>query len=176
MRYFKVLSIVTFSMIALFLIVAVFMPSEFLLERTVSINKPITEVFEQVADLNNFNKWNSWTSMEPSAYKPVEGSRGVGQVSAWDGDTVGVGSLKVTRIDENSFIGQEITFLKPWESQTKLYFKFRQVGEATEVTWGMDMKLSYPFERIMRVKLESELGKSFNEGLSNLKKLCEQNK
>jgi hypothetical protein len=173
MKYLKIFGLIVTSIIVLFLIVAIFMPSGLKIERSININKPINLVFEQAADLNKFNKWNSWVEMEPTAYLPVKGAAGLGQISEWSGDTIGNGSLTNVKVVQNKYIEQDLKFIKPWEFSSKIYFKFSENNGVTTVTWVMKGNLSYPIERIMKVKMETELSKSFNKGLANLKKLCE---
>ena len=55
MKILKNLLIIIVAIIALLLIVAVFLPSEYRVERSVEINKPAEEVYNYVADFNNFS-------------------------------------------------------------------------------------------------------------------------
>ena len=173
MKYVKAVLFVLVSMIVLFLVVAIFMPSEFKLERTITIDCPADFVFWQAADLDNFNKWNTWYEEEPSAYKPIQGNPGLGQVSEWSGKEVGTGKLTNTVVTENSYIEQKLEFTAPFESTSKVWFNFSESQGKTTVVWGVSGDLSYPIERFMKVKIESGLSDSFNHGLANLKKLSE---
>lgn len=157
------------AIVILFLVVAAFMPSSYHVERSIDINQPVELVFEQVSDLYNFEQWSPWNEMEPSAYSPVEGM-GVGQVSKWDGDTVGKGSLTVTGITEYESVTQSLKFEKPYEGAADITFTFVKNADGTiKVTWSTVGELGYPIERFFKPMIESELSKSFDEGLAKLK-------
>lgn len=173
MKILKILLMVIVAIVILFLVVAAFMPSTYFVERSVDINQPIELVFEQVADLNNFEEWSPWHDSEPSAYLGVEGY-GVGQVSKWDGDTVGKGSLTVTGITEFETLTQSLRFEAPMEGEAEITFTFSSNPDAsTKVTWATEGKLGYPVARFFKSMIESELTDSFDEGLTNLKQRCE---
>lgn len=176
MKYIKAITFLVVALVLLFLLAALFMPSEFKLERSIEINSPSALVFDNVADLNKFNKWNDWYSIEPSAYLPVKGAPGAGQVSEWKGDTVGTGNLRNIIVEPNKYIEQIITFTTPYESSSKIYFKFDEQNGVTRVVWSIEGSLSYPIGRLMKVPMEAKLNKSFNQGLVNLKKICEKGK
>lgn len=174
MKYVKAVLFVIVSMIILFLTVAIFMPSEYKIERTIEIDCKTNDVFWKVADLNVFNEWNTWYEEEPSAYLPIKGDAGLGQISEWKGEIVGAGKLKNTVVDENKYIEQELEFYSPFESSLKVWFNFSENNGKTTVVWGTSGELSYPIERFMKVMIESGLNKSFNTGLARLKKLAEK--
>lgn len=54
MKILKIALLIIVAIIVLFLIVAAFMPSKYIVERSIDINKPIDLVFEHVVDLNHF--------------------------------------------------------------------------------------------------------------------------
>ncbi len=75
MKVLKILLIAIGALAALFLLVAAFLPSSYTVERAIEINKPPEVVFEQVADLNNYLKWNPWSKMEPTAKNAITGAQ-----------------------------------------------------------------------------------------------------
>jgi effector-binding domain-containing protein len=173
MKVLKIVLMIILAIVILFLVVAAFMPSSYHIERSIDINQPVELVFEQVADLNNFEQWSPWNEMEPSAYSPVEGM-GVGQVSKWDGDTVGKGALTVTGITEYESLTQSLKFEEPFEGAAEITFTFVQNENGTiKVTWSTIGELGYPVARFLKPMIESELAESFDKGLAKLKERCE---
>lgn len=174
MKYIKAILFLTLSLMILFLTVAIFMPSEAKIERSIEINSPVGIVFSQIADLTNFNKWNTLYAEEPDAFLPIKGESRLGQFSEWKGKIVGAGKITNTKVVENTYIEQKIEFSKPFSPSLKVWFVFNESGYKTKVTWGASGQLSYPIERYLKVPIEIRLNNSFNSGLSNLKSLCEK--
>jgi hypothetical protein len=173
LRYVKVLGFLLIALIVLFLTVALFMPSNYKLERSIVIKQPVEKVFENVVDLNIFNTWSYWYKEEPGAFLPIVGNIGVGQTLEWKGDKIGEGKLKITKIVPNSLIEENLQITSPFENNSKIYFKFEESDGYTTVYWGIEGELSYPIKRLMKVPMEINFNKSFNYGLSELKKLSE---
>ena len=65
MKALKIVLMAVGVLAALFFIIAAFLPSRYTVERSIEINKAPEVVFEQVADFNNYLKWNPWSKMEP---------------------------------------------------------------------------------------------------------------
>ena len=54
-----------------------------------------------------------------------------------------------------------------------VFWTFKEKGDSTLITWGFKGELSYPFEKWAGLFMDKQLGASFEEGLSNFKKLVE---
>src|SRR5690606_3612297 len=101
MNILKWLLIVVGSLIVLLLLVALLLPSEFRVERSIVIEATPETVYEQVVDLNNWPNWSPWNAMEPTAEYTVSGAqRGVGAVSSWKGEVIGTGTLTIVEVEE----------------------------------------------------------------------------
>lgn len=165
-------------MIALFLIVALFIPKDFLVEREVVINKPKSEVFEYVKYLKNQDDFSKWASMDPNMAKTYTGTDGsVGFVAAWDSKDkdVGAGEQEITGIIEGEQLDYELRFIKPMESKANAIMKTATLGEGqTKVTWGLSGHSGYPFNLVMRLMgFHNKLGDDLQIGLNNLKNKLE---
>ncbi len=55
----KIISIIFGIILAMFAILTVLAPKEFIVERTITVNKPIAEVFESLKYLKNHEDWNA---------------------------------------------------------------------------------------------------------------------
>ncbi len=172
MKYLKSLGILVGSMILMFLIVAIFMPDKYYIERTIDINASQDFVFNQVADLNNYHEWNPWAKQDSKAKHSVVGN-GVGQVYKWKGDTIGEGSLTNMKFIEQKQIDQSLKFVTPWESEAYNGVKLQPIKNGTKVIWIMEGDLDYPIGRYMKTMIESKVTKDFDSGLKLLKDRCE---
>jgi len=156
------------------LILAAFMPKQYKIEKTVIISKPLPEVRERIIDLENYSKWNPWQQMDPAAQKRITGRAGApGHKYEWNGKKVGNGSLTLRETDERN-ANFDLQFIKPMKSTASDNWHFEPISQnETIVTWNNNGELPYPSARLIGPLLKKNLDKQFNEGLSNLKKMCE---
>jgi polyketide cyclase/dehydrase/lipid transport protein len=157
------------------LLISAFMPSRYLVEKTIIIDKPASFVMEKVGDLNYYAQWNPWQQADPSAKKNVSGQpKTVGHTYSWSGKKIGVGSLKINRIDQKH-IHFNLDFLKPWKSHARDNWLFEDWGVSeTKVTWQNSGELPWPMARLMGPIINKNLNHQFETGLKNLKKMCEE--
>jgi effector-binding domain-containing protein len=78
-------------------------------------------------------------------------------------------SVKPDRVDI------EVTFLKPWKSVSPSFFKLEEIDTMhTKVSWGFDMYIGFPWNAMaMLTNIDAAVGKDYERGLGNLKKMCE---
>lgn len=162
------------GLIVTILIIAALMPKTFHIEKTIVIDKPVAHVMEKVKDLNYYSKWNPWQQMDPTSKNDITGTPGVpGHKYSWNGKKVGMGSLTLKNVD-HSHIHFLLEFFKPWKSKAKDNWLFEPWGDMdTKVTWQNSGGLPWPIARLMGPTLQKSLSKQFEQGLANLKNMCE---
>ncbi len=174
MKILRKISLAIVAIIVLFFVVAIFLPSEYKVERSIEINLPADSIYNYVADFNNFQAWNPWTPLEPGHKYEVTGdSASVGQRYFWEGKTIGSGQMTFTELKPYSYIKSDIEFLKPNSGKGIVEWNFEQQGNSTKVTWGIIGEAGYPIGRYFGLMMDGFLGKSFEDGMKNLKKNCE---
>ncbi len=158
------------------LLIAFLLPKQYEVQRSVVINTPPSAVFEQVADFNNYLKWNVWSKMDGNAKNIITGiPKTVGSAWQWEGKEIGQGGLTIKKIVPNEMIEYELMFVKPMQTTAKEVWTFEAINEGkTKVTWTDTGDLSFPVNRFMGLFIDKMLGGQFAEGLQNLKILCEQ--
>lgn len=162
------------GLIALFLVVALFLPSDYKVERTISIEKPVGIVYSQVIDLRNWENWNPWTAMDPDAKYVISGpEKGVGAKWAWEGEILGTGHLIILEAEENKSIKSDLIFLEPQAMKSYDVWEFEPAGAGTQVVWANVGELDYPVGRYFGLFLDQMMGPDFEKGLLNLKETCE---
>lgn len=172
MKFLKWLLIIVLVIVAIFLVVALFLPSEYRLERSITINAPADVVYEQIADLKNWNNWGPWVKMEKEVDGSIsEPSRGVGASMTWAGDTIGSGSIEVIKMEELKYMHSKLTFEGDMESID--IWEFKQVDGGIRATWANEGELSYPIGRFFGLFLEGMMGDMYVEGLESLKQYTE---
>ena len=174
MKVIKGILITIGAIVVLFFVVALFLPSSYTIERTIVINKPPQVVFGQVADFNNWLAWNPWTTMEPTAKNTIAGEPGkVGSSWEWDGQEIGNGELTIAAITPPQSIHSKMKFIRPWESTATDDWTFEATEGGTKVNWTSAGELPYALARYMGLMMDSMLGVQMEQGLNDLKSICE---
>jgi hypothetical protein len=158
------------------LIAAALMPETMRVERSIVINKPVGEVFSQVADLRNWSAWSPWQEMDPEAVHSISTpSRGKGAQWSWEGDKLGKGRLVQEEIEENKMIRNTMVFEEPTESTGTDLWEFEGAdAQTTQVRWIDEMEMEYPVGRLSSFFLKPTLEEQMDRGLQNLKGLLEK--
>jgi hypothetical protein len=97
-------------------------------------------------------------------------------VSAWKGnDKVGEGEQEITKFTDDKRIDTELRFKTPFESTAQAFLILDdEGGNQTKVTWGFDTAMPRPFNLMsLFMDMDGEVGKDFDEGLANLKRIME---
>jgi len=141
------------------------------IKRTKVVKAPIQVVYNNVNDYANWPEWSPWIEQEPTAALIfAEKTSGEGASYAWNGKILGEGSMETLETKANESINQKITFIKPWESQSDIYWDFKPVDDGTEVTWGMKGELDFMSRAFMAFSggMEKEVGPDYERGLFKL--------
>ena len=100
---------------------------------------------------------------------------GVGAVYGWDGNNnVGSGRMEILGASAPAKIVIKLDFFKPFEAHNTAEFTMLPQGDATSVIWVMHGPASF-MSKLMQVflNLDRMVGKDFEIGLANLKRLTE---
>jgi uncharacterized membrane protein len=176
MRIIKKILLFIVAIIALFLIVALFVSKDYKVEKSITINKPKTEIFNYIKSLKNQDNFSKWASLDPSMNKSYTGTDStVGFTSHWEGnDKVGKGEQEIKKITEGQRIDFELRFEKPMKDVAQAYMTTDSVApNQTLVKWGLTGHMTYPMN-IMGLVMDKMVGGDFETGLTNLKVLMEK--
>jgi hypothetical protein len=174
----KIVVLVIVLLIAIPLITALFVKKDYALEREIIINRPAEEVFDYIKYLKNQDNYSVWATMDPEMKQEFRGTDGtVGFVSAWEGNKdVGKGEQTIVDIRDGERIDFKLHFIEPWEGYADAYMTTTPLSEnQTKVTWGFGSRMPYPFNlMLLFMDMEELVGKDFETGLANLKKILEE--
>ncbi len=167
--------------IAVALIIAMTKPAVFRVQRVATIKAPAATIFAAINDFHRWGGWSPWENRDPAMQRTFSGAeRGKGAVYAWDGNrNVGSGRMEILDATMPSRIVIKLDFLKPFEAHNTAEFTMLPQGDATHigttVTWAMYGPARF-MSKLMQVfmNLDSMIGKDFEAGLANLKKLTEK--
>jgi len=167
------------AIIAIPLVIAIFMPGPFAIEKEIIIHQPSQQVYDYLRILRNQEQYSKWVMTDPNMRKQFTGTDGtVGFVYAWDSDNkqVGQGEQEIIKLIDGQQIDNEIRFLKPWNGTSYATFKTEAINPTdTTVKWIFSGNKKYPM-KVMHLlfNLDKMLGKDMQTSLNNLKTVLEK--
>jgi uncharacterized protein YndB with AHSA1/START domain len=175
----KIILIVIAVVIVIPLVVAIFVPKDYSVEREIIINKSRQEVFEYVKYLKNQNEYSKWARMDAGMETYFKGTDAtVGFISGWKSNNpdVGKGEQEIKKITEGERIDYELRFIEPFESTEQTYMALETASDSiTKVKWGFDGHMNYPMNlMLLFYDFEKMLSEDLDTGLSSLKIIMEQ--
>lgn len=151
-------------------------PDTIRIAREAEIAAPIEKIFGQIQDLHAFNVWNPWAKMDPDIRLTYRGPQaGVGAVSAWTSQKVGEGSMEIVGVEAPRRVEIRLDFVKPFAATNQARFVLEPAGAGTRVRWEMEGKALF-VQRVMGLffDVEKMMGKNFEDGLGDLKRIAER--
>lgn len=176
MKILKIVGIIIVALVALVLVAGLIAPKAFNVNRSIVIKTSPETAFKAVSTFEQFNKWNPWNKLDSNAVVTLEGTDGtIGAKRSWKGNSqVGEGSMTLTKAEPNKSTEYSLDFLKPFKAHNIGYMILETVEGGEKVTWGMKGKMPFPMNAMLLVmNMDKEGGKDFEEGLANMKVLCE---
>lgn len=169
--------LVLFAIIVLVVLVFV-TPSDYKVERAVTINKSRADIMNYVKLIKNQNEWGPWIKKDPAIKLSYKGNDGeVGFISAWESANkdVGVGEQEIKLVTDKE-IDTELRFKEPFASTSRAFLALEEVNATqTKVKWGFTGSMPKPMNLMLAfMDMDKMIGNDFEEGLANLKKIMEQ--
>ena len=172
-----VIAVILAIAIAVVLILAATKPNTFSVQRATTIKAPADTIFPLINDFHQWGSWSPYETKDPAMKRTYSGAdSGKGAVYAWDGDkNVGSGRMEILDASAPSKIVIKLDFFKPFEGHNTAEFTMLPQGDGTNLTWVMHGPAVF-MSRVMQVfiNLDRMIGKDFEVGLANLKKLTEK--
>ena len=175
---FKLIGGLAVVAIVVILVLAAMKPSDFVVERSVTINTTPEKIAPLINDFHNWDEWSPWVKLDPAMKTSFSGaSTGVGSVYEWEGNSkVGKGRMEIRSI-QPAKTSIKLDFLKPFEGHNTADFVLEPEGNsATRVTWVMYGPLNFIPGKLMSVftTMDKLIGDDFQRGLANLKAAAEK--
>lgn len=171
--FLKIIGIILLLLIAYSVIAVLTFSNNYHYEKSVVINAPKDKVWQYVGSLKGYNRWDPFSKeiRDISITYSGDGDK-VGDSYHWKGDE-SEGEQSITEIVPNEKMITKLHFIQPFEGNAKAVFIVTQEGNGTKVTWAIDNELS-SMMKIMKPMMDNNMGKMFNQGLGDLKKLSEK--
>jgi hypothetical protein len=163
--------------IAVVLILAATKPDTLRVQRATSIRAPADKIFPMINDFHQWRGWSPYEDRDPALKRTYQGpDSGKGAAYAWDGNkNVGSGRMEILEASVPSKITIKLDFFKPFEGHNTAEFTMLPQGDVTNLTWTMHGPAVF-MSKLMQVfmNLDHMIGRDFEAGLANLKKLAEK--
>jgi uncharacterized protein YndB with AHSA1/START domain len=172
-----IIAIVIAIAIAIVLILAAAKPDTFSVRRATTVRAPPEKIFPLINDFHQWGTWSPFDAKDPGMKRTYSGAgSGRGAVYAWDGNkNVGSGRMEILEASAPSKIVIKLDFFKPFEGHNTAEFTMLPQGDTTSLTWLMHGPAPF-MSKVMQVfmNMDKMIGKDFDAGLTNLKKLTER--
>jgi Polyketide cyclase / dehydrase and lipid transport len=179
---FEIIAIVAVVLaiaIAIVLILAATKPDTFSVQRATMVKAAPERIFPLINDFHQWGTWSPYENKDPAMKRTYSGAdSGKGAVYAWDGNrNVGSGRMEILDASAPSKIVIKLDFITPFEGHNTAEFTMLpqgDQGDATNLTWAMHGPSPF-MGKIMHVfiNMDRMVGKDFEIGLANLKRLTE---
>ncbi len=172
MKWLKWIGIVLVVLVVLFVGVSFLLPSDYRVERSVTIDAGPEQVHQLVGHLERWPEWTPWQEMDPTIETVLgDQTTGIGAHQKWDGDS-GSGELTFTRCDASTGIAYDLAF-DEGKHMSVGTMDYETTAEGTKVTWTMAGDNEGIIGRWFGVMMDAMVGPAFENGLAKLKTTAE---
>ena len=172
-----IIAVVLAIAIAILLILAATKPNTFSVQRATTVKAPPERIFPLINDFHQWGSWSPYENRDLAMKRSYSGAAdGRGAVYGWEGNkNVGSGRMEILDTSEPSKIVIKLDFFTPFEGHNTAEFTMLPQGDATNLTWRMHGPAPF-MSKVMQVfiNLDKMIGKDFEIGLANLKRLTEK--
>jgi len=175
MKALKWIGLIILILAVVLFVVSLFLPSKISIEAEVTVKAPVSVVFEQVNNFQNWSKWDPWNEKDSSMVIKLEGSeKGVGAIMSWTSDNEGNGSMEIKELVPNESIVMALTLLPSTEEHENLW-SFTETEEGTGVKWSfnLDLGLNPMAKYYFALSGKKTMDEYFERGLNNMKDIAE---
>jgi effector-binding domain-containing protein len=185
MRFLKKLILFLLIFIVVLLGVAFVLPPSAHVERSITINRPASQIYTVLNSYRRFNEWSPWAAKDPAAKYQISGpASGVGAKESWQGDpkTVGSGSQEIIESTPNKSVGTSLDFGDMGKATAHFQLTPDATNASTKVLWTLDTQAPLAIDgkilwnaigRYMGLFMDKMVGADYEQGLAKLKTLVE---
>jgi hypothetical protein len=147
------------------------------ISRSTVIRASPGKIFALINDFHGWVKWAPQDREDPTMIRSYSGAAtGAGAVSTWEGKgNTGKGRMEITESLSNLSVLVTVDFVKPFKAHNLNRFTLEPAGSSTKVTWTMEGTNVF-MAKVMSVfvNMDRMMGKHFETGLDNLRRVAEE--
>jgi effector-binding domain-containing protein len=167
----KILFIIA-GFIVLLVLVGFVLPAKLDITKSYTINAPATAVFEEINDLQRWEAWQYWKTLDPEM-KITYGEKkvGTGASYSWVGPKMGNGTLGISQSIPDKSVAIDLNF---GGNQAKAFYSVEPEGENTRLNLNFKNDAGInPIGRWINVYMKGEIEKSFDYAGEKIKSIAE---
>jgi uncharacterized protein YndB with AHSA1/START domain len=163
------------ALVALLAVGGMFLPGTFTVTRSTVVGAPAEKVYGLIADPRRWKEWSVWNQRDPAMAITYSGPEsGVGAVWEWKSQSEGDGRMTFTAAEPAKKLGFDLYF-PDFGTTSKGELQLTPEGSGTRVSWVMNGDMGKnPLFHWMALFMDGMVGKDFDAGLANLKRLAEK--
>ncbi len=173
----KKIIIVVAILVAIFIILALLGPSHYKITRSITIKAPVEKVYEQTSIFKNWAQWSPWAKADTAATYAIEKDEQLpGSKMSWNGPISGVGSMTAVEVATNQKFIYNLVFTEPWYMAMNSHggFIYTSNADSVNVEWYDEGDIGFMSRPMMLFfNIEGQIGPMFEEGLLEIKTICE---
>jgi effector-binding domain-containing protein len=167
----KILFAIAGLIVVLVLIGFVF-PAKLIISKSYTINAPTTAVFEEINDLERWQNWQYWNTLDPDM-KITYGEKkvGTGASYSWEGPNLGTGTLAISESIPDKSIAIDMDF---GGNPAKGFYSLVPTGKSTQLNLNFSNDAGMnPIGHWINVFMKGEIEKSFDYAGEKIKSIAE---
>lgn len=172
MKFLKRLFVLALVLAAIYLVLALFGPKNYKVERSRIMTADKEAIWEQVSSFENWPNWSPWQEKDPTVKNKFTGEMGeVGARMSWVGDEElsGTGNMEITEISPISSFNYTLKFEVPFEMQSNGGMTLSNEEGKVKVTWYDEGDISFLMRPMMMfMDLDGQIGPDFERGLEKI--------
>jgi hypothetical protein len=175
-RVLKIVGLGFLGLVAVLVVVGLFLPRQWHVERTVVIKAAPEHIHPLVNDLKEWQSWAAWTKdMDPQVRNEYGGpASGVGASWAWNGPKMGHGKMTIVKSELASGVWVDEMIETDDGVNARGSLTWTPEGEGTKVKWVDEGTLPPVIGGYAVSMIETMLGDNFQTGLEKLKVQAEK--
>ena len=175
MKYVQWILAVIGSIVLLLVAGGFFIPSTFLVQRSIEINAAPRKIYDLIVEPKRWSEWSVWTQRDPNMRITYSGPPfGMGARWSWVSKTEGTGAMEFTRVEPDKAVEYALSFPE-YNMRSTGALRMEPAGTATRVTWTNTGDVGgNPLKHYLAMMMDKMVGPDFEAGLANLKTQAEK--
>ncbi|MES2654153.1 MAG: SRPBCC family protein [Bacteroidota bacterium] len=170
--------IITLAIIIVILVVLSFLlPENWSVKRSIEVQSTPEKLYDLTVELKDWEKWSPWHGLDPNTkWVYSDNTYGEGAWYTWESKKRNVGNGKLTTVLAKPY--EKSSFLLEFQGMkaSTASFTFEPItANNVKVTWSLEGK-NKGLSKLMSLLMGAFVGKDFEKGLANIKRVAESGK
>jgi effector-binding domain-containing protein len=160
------------ALIVLLVLIGFVLPAKLEITKSYTINASPRAVFEEINDLERWEAWQYWNTLDPEM-KITYGEKkvGTGASYSWEGPNMGTGTLGISESIPDKSVAIDLNF---GGSPAKAFYSLEPAGENTQLSLNFSNDTGMnPIGRWINIFMKGEIEKSFDYAGEKIKGIAE---